>query len=65
VKTGTRFILEFPAVPGILGALVLAGLSWPWWALHGTAKWVWGPLWTLLEIGIIALVIASRRHVRP
>lgn len=64
MKTGTRFVLEFPAVPGILGALVLAGLIWPWWVLHGTTRWAVGIAWTVLEVLIIGAVIAAKVRQR-
>ena len=64
MKTGTRFALEFPAVPGILGGLALAGLVWPWWVLHGTARWAVGIAWTVLEVLIIGAVIAAKVRQR-
>ena len=64
MKTGTRFVLEFPAVPGILGGLALAGMVWPWWVLHGTTRWAVGIAWTVLEVLIAGVVIAAKVRQR-
>lgn len=54
------FNSDFPGVPSFLMLLALIPFIWPWIFLHGTARLVWGLIWTIsVVVPFLAVVIVN------
>lgn len=54
---------EFPGVATFLMLLAIIPFIWPWYVLHGTARWVVGIIWAVLvDLPAAALVVVYWRQ---